>query len=64
MGDAVADVLFFMAEQGVIQRNQILAGMPHPSGANAERITFFLGEKAKKDLSAKTNPTIILEKKQ
>ena len=53
-----------MAEQGVIQRNQILAGMPHPSGANAERIAFFLGEKAKKDLSAKTNPTIILEKKQ
>ena len=53
-----------MAEQGVIQRNQILAGMPHPSGANAERIAFFLGEKAEKDLSAKTNPTIILEKKQ
>ena len=64
LGDAVADVLFFMAEHGFIKRNQILAGMPHPSGANAERIAFFLGEKAKEDLSAKTNPAIILEKKQ
>ncbi|HIF9078886.1 TPA: uracil-DNA glycosylase family protein [Photobacterium damselae] len=64
LGDAVADVLFFMAENGFIQRNQILAGMPHPSGANAERIAFFLGEKAQEDLSAKTNPAIILEKKQ
>lgn len=64
LGDAVANVLFFMADNGIIQRNQILAGMPHPSGANAERIAFFLGEKAKEDLSAKTNPAIILEKKQ
>jgi hypothetical protein len=30
--------------------------LPHPSGANAERIAYFLGRKAKGDLSAKTSP--------
>ncbi|KLV03655.1 hypothetical protein ABT56_18320 [Photobacterium aquae] len=64
LGDSVADVLFFMVELGYIKRNQILAGMPHPSGANAERIAFFLGEKARESLSDKTNPEIILSKKQ
>ena len=63
LGDSVADVLYFMADNGYIERNQILAGMPHPSGANSERIAFFLGEKSEKSLSKKTNPAIILDKK-
>lgn len=28
----------------------------HPSGANAERIAYFLGRKSRSALSAKTNP--------
>ena len=37
------------------QRNPI----PHPSGANAERIAYFLGQKPRDRLSAKTDPTRI-----
>ncbi|ATD66178.1 hypothetical protein CNR27_00840 [Luteimonas chenhongjianii] len=41
---------------GILQRDQILAGLPHPSGANAERIAYFLGRKPRHLLSAKTRP--------
>lgn len=34
----------------------LLPELPHPSGANAERIAYFLGKKDKKELSSKTNP--------
>jgi hypothetical protein len=30
--------------------------LPHPSGANAERIAYFLGNKDRKALSEKTDP--------
>ena len=39
---------------------QVLSGLPHPSGANAERIAFFLGRKARGDLSAKVAPDRLL----
>jgi hypothetical protein len=35
---------------------KILNGLPHPSGANAERVAFFLGRKARAALSSKTSP--------
>lgn len=41
---------------GTLRRDQILAGLPHPSGANAERIPYFLGRKPRHLLSAKTRP--------
>jgi hypothetical protein len=41
----------------------VLAGLPHPSGANAERISYFLGRKSKEALSSKTNATKIDEAK-
>lgn len=41
---------------GILRRDQILAGMPHPSGANAERIAYFLGRKPRHLLSTKTRP--------
>jgi hypothetical protein len=41
---------------GVLRRDQILIGLPHPSGANAERVAFFLGRKARHLLSVKTRP--------
>lgn len=40
--------------EGIAPR--ILDGLPHPSGANAERISYFLGKKAREVLSHKTNP--------
>jgi len=37
----------------------VLFGMPHASGADAERIKYFVGEKPKDQLSVKVNPEII-----
>lgn len=41
---------------GATPAEQVLSGLPHPSGANAERIAFFLGRKARGDLSVKVAP--------
>lgn len=56
LGDKVTETLRFLASQGVIRPEQVLDGLPHPSGANAERIAYFLGNKSREALSAKTNP--------
>lgn len=56
LGDKVAEALNFLADRGLFDRNRILDGLPHPSGANAERIAYFLGKKDRNALSAKTNP--------
>lgn len=56
MGGCVSDALDWLAAQGVIDASHILHGLPHPSGANAERIAYFLGRKDRATLSNKTNP--------
>lgn len=56
LGDKVAEALHFLADKGLMDRDKILDGLPHPSGANAERIAYFMGRKARNELSAKTNP--------
>ena len=48
-----------LVEKGLLKDNQVLEGLPHPSGANAERIAYFLGTKDRATLSTKTNPTRI-----
>lgn len=55
LGDKVAEALHFLADQGLMKKDRILDGLPHPSGANAERIAYFLGRKNKDALSVKTN---------
>ncbi|PHR54869.1 MAG: hypothetical protein COA47_14715 [Robiginitomaculum sp.] len=55
LGQGVNDVLMDLVECGVIHHSAVLSALPHPSGANAERIKYFLGEKARADLSVKTN---------
>jgi len=55
LGPKVAEVLLRLQTQGLLKPEQILAGLPHPSGANAERISYFLGNKAREQLSPKTN---------
>ena len=57
LGDKVSDALGYLADQGRLDRSRILEGLPHPSGANAERIAYFLGKKEKGTLSAKTDPS-------
>ena len=61
LGPKVEEALEFCGRVGAIQPEQILSGLPHPSGANAERIAYFLNEKAAANLSAKTNPQKIDE---
>ena len=55
LGDKVTEALHFLADRGILNRQQILDGLPHPSGANAERIAYFLGKKERSALSVKTN---------
>jgi len=59
LGPKVAEALFLLADEGIINKNKIIDGLPHPSGANAERINYFLTKKRKEDLSSKTNSDTI-----
>ena len=54
-GNVGASAAAWLAEKGMIDKNRILGGLPHPSGANAERIAYFVGRKEKSALSIKTN---------
>ncbi|MGF6274836.1 hypothetical protein ABIB38_003227 [Massilia sp. UYP11] len=55
MGASVGASLDWLAAQGVLRAERILHGLPHPSGANAERVAYFLGRKDRGALSGKTN---------
>jgi hypothetical protein len=55
MGAAVSEALDWLAARGVLDPTHILHGLPHPSGANAERVAYFLDRKDKATLSANTN---------
>lgn len=56
LGTTVSQALEFAAAETGLDANRVLAGLPHPSGANAERIAFFLGRKPRKNLSNKVDP--------
>ncbi|MFL1404631.1 hypothetical protein ACJO2E_04700 [Marinobacter sp. M1N3S26] len=55
LGQGVDAVFEKLASEGVIERNRVLSGLPHASGANAERITYFCQRKERDQLSDKTN---------
>jgi hypothetical protein len=55
LGPKVSLALSWLARRGLIDEARILHGIPHPSGANAERIAYFLGRKDKSALSSRTN---------
>ncbi len=63
LGPKVAAALASVARDIGINPGRVLSGMPHPSGANAERISFFLGRKPRSALSAKTNPDSLVAAK-
>ena len=56
LGPAVTEALNLVVRQGALDASRVLGGLPHPSGANAERIAHFLGRKSREQLSAKTDP--------
>ncbi|CAM3704909.1 hypothetical protein [Polynucleobacter antarcticus] len=56
LGPTVSEAMSWLGSQGLIDVSRVFDGIPHPSGANAERIAYFLGKKQRSDLSSKTNP--------
>ena len=61
LGPKVSAALELAAESAGVDQARILSGLPHPSGASAERIAYFLGRKPRAALSSKTNPDKIDE---
>lgn len=59
LGLKVSAAMQHLASAGLIERDRVLDGLPHPSGANQERINYFLGRKPAGQLSAKTNAETI-----
>ncbi|MET3710766.1 hypothetical protein ABIC65_001468 [Sphingomonas trueperi] len=55
LGPKVSAALRHLANEGMIDASRVLDGLPHPSGANAERIAYFVGDKARERCSSKTN---------
>lgn len=56
LGPWPAMALDLLVREGRLDPAKVLDGLPHPSGANAERISYFLGRKPRDLLSNKTNP--------
>ena len=56
LGKEPSAVLQHLVAQGALAADRVLQGLPHPSGANAERIAYFLGNKTAEALSPKTSP--------
>jgi hypothetical protein len=52
-------VLKRLSREGVVQAKNILFDIPHPSGANQERINYFLDRKERSNLSSRTNPELL-----
>ncbi|MGY4500540.1 hypothetical protein ACVWYH_004471 [Bradyrhizobium sp. GM24.11] len=59
LGPKVSEGLALLVKRGLLSADRLLIGLPHPSGANAERISYFLGGKDRALLSAKTAPDAI-----
>lgn len=59
LGPKVTEVFQHLQAQGLLKAEQLLDGLPHPSGANSERISYFLGNKAREQLSNKTKPVTL-----
>lgn len=55
LGPKAETALQHLATNGLLEKSRILRGLPHPSGANAERIAVFLGKKDPAAASTKTN---------
>ncbi len=64
LGKGAAESLQHLVSRGALDGGRVLSGLPHPSGANAERIAYFLGRKARDQLSIKTNADRIDEARE
>lgn len=60
LGPKAEEAVLHLVGKGRLPRMNVLAGMPHPSGANAERIAVFTGRKLPEHASAKTDAEKLL----
>lgn len=56
LGPVPTRAMEWLVAQGHTAAGRVLCHMPHPSTANSERIAYFLGQKDRANLSAKTSP--------
>lgn len=56
LGTSVTTVITSLAARALVEPRRVLAGLPHPSGANAERIAYFMGRKERAKRSTKADP--------
>ena len=56
LGTSATDALLHLVNRSELARERVLDGLPHPSGANAERVAYFNGRKFRAALSSKTRP--------
>lgn len=59
LGPKVSAAIIHVAQETGLSRDRVFDGLPHPSGANAERISFFLRRKSEAACSVKTNTKTI-----
>lgn len=59
LGPQPARALAYLCGRGALDPKRVLNGLPHPSGANAERVVYFLGRKNRSMLSSKTNSHLL-----
>ena len=64
LGKSPTEVLDYIVSIGRLSHRYILVGLPHPSGANAERIAAFLGTKKSEACSSRTNGAALLQARQ
>lgn len=55
LGTQAQNIFEQLVRDQKVPENRALLGIPHPSGANAERVAYFLGKKGKDNLSRQTN---------
>ncbi|MER8395413.1 hypothetical protein NKH10_26675 [Mesorhizobium sp. M1340] len=60
LGPKAEAAVAHLTKIGLLDRRRIVVGMPHPSGANAERVAVFLGRKHPSLASRQTNPVPLL----
>lgn len=56
LGPKAAAGVQHLVRMRALDPSRVLDGLPHPSGANAERVAYFVGRKAREALSVKTDP--------
>lgn len=59
LGPVATEALHYLVKQGLLDGKRVIEGLPHPSGANNERIAYFIGKTPANALSKKTNPAIL-----